>query len=191
MTAPAANAAPTPRSLSPRRARGWRRRSGVAPGTPAALPPVGRLPGVRTAAHPEVSVVVVEHGPVSPTSLPALEALVARDGGRVRVALDGEHTEVLRRRLAADWAVTDDADPLLDLAVVRGSDPDRVRRLCSSHPGLAVLALVPDGAPPELAVSMLTAGADGCLRGADPDEVNAHLRAMSRRVARRTDLLAV
>jgi hypothetical protein len=38
---------------------------------------------------------------------------------------------------------------------------------------------------------MLSAGADGCLRGADPDEVNAHLRAMSRRVARRAQLVRV
>ena len=73
----------------------------------------------------------------------------------------------------------------------RGTDPGRVVRLCREHPGLAVLALIPPDAAPELAVSMLSAGADGCLRGADPDEVNAHLRAMSRRVGRRDELLPV
>jgi hypothetical protein len=137
-----------------------------------------------------VVVVVVEHGSLTPTSLPTAAALAASPVPRVRVALDGD-TSGLRRRLAADWTVSDDADPLLDLAVVRGTDPGRVVRLCEQHPGLAVLALIPPDAAPELAVRMLSAGADGCLRGADPDEVNAHLRAMSRRVARRAQLVDV
>lgn len=136
-------------------------------------------------------VVVVEHGGLTPTSLPGRSALLAAPAPRVRVALDGEHTDALRRHLAADWAVSDATDPLLDLVVVRGGDPVRVTALCAEHPGLAVLAVIPADAPPELAVRMLSAGADGCLRGADPAEVGAHLRAMSRRVGRRADLAAV
>ncbi len=180
----------TPASLASGRAR---HRRPWARSAPARRP----LP-VRRAAHPEpvqapsaMTVVVVEHGAVTPTSLPTAAAFATSAVPRVRVALDGDHTEGLRRRLAPDWTVSDDDDPLLDLAVVRSSDPDRVARLCREHPGLAVLAVIPPDAAPELAVRMLSAGADGCLRGADPDEVNAHLRAMSRRVARRPELLAV
>jgi hypothetical protein len=180
--------APTPHP--PTTARSIRRRWGRS--RPVYRPVAAALPEVRT---PDVVVVVVEHGRLTPTTLPTAAVLATSPVPRVRVALDGEtlngDMQGLRRRLAPDWTVSDDTDPLLDLAVVRGTDPGRVVRLCREHPGLAVLALIPADAAPELAVSMLSAGADGCLRGADPDEVNAHLRAMSRRVGRRNELLPV
>jgi hypothetical protein len=47
----------------------------------------------------------------------------------------------------------------------------------------AGLAVLPADCPSDTVVAVLEAGADGCLRGAQPAEVNAHLSAMVRRLA--------
>jgi hypothetical protein len=69
------------------------------------------------------------------------------------------------------------------IALLRTRDPLEVEQLCHDWPQLRVLAVLPADCPSDTVVAVLEAGADGCLRGAQPAEVNAHLSAMVRRLA--------
>lgn len=73
------------------------------------------------------------------------------------------------------------------LHVLCGDDardlPGNVRSIHLTWPGSTVLALVPHHADAGIVVDALDAGADGCLRGSQPDEVRAHLSALHRRRA--------
>jgi hypothetical protein len=69
------------------------------------------------------------------------------------------------------------------IALLRTADPLEVARLCHEWPRLRILAVLPRECPSATVVAVLEAGADGCLRGAHPAEVEAHLTAMVRRLA--------
>lgn len=147
----------------------------------AALPapvPAPLPPGAR--------VVVVETGPVAPTSLVPTSAASWPcppswpADPRWPVALLDAPARRLADGLAAGWLVVGNDSPLAAVAVSTEPDPDRLRRVRAAHPALPLLALVPADAPADLVVRLLEAGADGCLRGADSREVDAHLRVLRR-----------
>ena len=147
------------------------------------LLPTSAPAGERRPVPGRVTVVVVDRPAPGPASLPTAAVLLP---GHVRprrrpVALLDEQARRLDGQLPADWAVVDDASAAYGISC--SSDPAHVRLLRSTHPALALLSLLPADAPSGLVVDVLEAGADACLRGAGPDEVDAHLRALHRRRA--------
>ena len=141
-----------------------------------------RLRVVPAVPRSAVTVRVVDGGPVGPADLPRPDALeLAALAGRMRIALVGPPVVSLAGRLAARWTVTALDDDALDVVVTTDPEPDRVRALRQDPRHPAVLAVLPQLAPSALVVALLDAGADGCLRGSEPAEVDAHLQAMDRR----------
>lgn len=108
---------------------------------------------------------------------------------RVTVILDeraSQIADVLQDALGAGFHVVafPPADPPADdvIAVLTAASPRLVDAHRQLHPTVG-LVITAAGAQPDAVATVLNAGADDCLREADPRELAARLKALSRRRA--------